>query len=106
MVASKGGGNPCPPPDVVVDMGNLWQHARNDLDATRSISYHGGSFALARVSACIFPKSPGLTHGIIIALIPTGTMLKLALEVVQARDIWPLPRVQCASCGDQYITFV
>lgn len=38
------------------------------------------------------------THAIVITLIPLGTVHHLALEVMKARDVRPLPVIQRTGC--------
>lgn len=47
FITGKSWRDPCSTPYVVVDMCDLWQHARNNLDATRPISNHGDSLVLS-----------------------------------------------------------
>ena len=44
-----------------------------------------------------------VTYLVIIALIPSGTVHQLALEVMKAGNTGPLPGVQCTRCLDQNI---
>lgn len=46
LIPGKSWGKPSPTPNIVVDMRDIWQHARNYLNATRPVSNHGCSFAL------------------------------------------------------------
>lgn len=106
MFSSKSGRYPSPASDIVIDMRDLRQHARYNLNATGSITNNGDTLVLFGTSALNSLVSNHLAYRVIVFLVPGGTVQQLALEIVETRNVRPLPVVQSTGRLNQDITIV